>query len=122
MSVRVETLALIAALAVVIFTSAGAAPADSGKLVFAGKDGKLSYAPADAAGDTIPDFSNAGYMGGGVRIPEVAVKITLKPAAPPQDDTERIQQAIDEVAKMPLEKNGVRGAVLLARGNYRIEG
>src|SRR5947208_15217092 len=115
MSVRVETLALIAALAVVIFTSAGAAPADSGKLVFAGKDGKLSYAPSDAAGDTIPDFSNAGYMGGGVRIPEVPVKITVKPGdEPKRDDTQRIQQAIDAVAKMPLEKNGVRGAVLLA--------
>src|SRR5213082_450037 len=121
MSVRVATsIALVMALATVVRT-VFAAPADSSKLVFAGKDGKLSYAPTDAAGDIIPDFSNAGYMGGGVRIPEVPVKITLKPGDDPKrDDTERIQQAIDQVAKMPLEKNGTRGAVLLTRGKYRV--
>src|SRR5436190_10861411 len=95
--------------------AAGAEALDSSKLVFQGKDGKLIYAPVDAAGDIIPDFSNAGYMGGGVKIPEVPVTITLKPAATPQDDTDRIQQAIEQIAKLPLEKNGVRGAVLLTR-------
>ena len=37
-------------------------------MVYPGSDGKLVYVP-DEAGNTIPDYSNAGYMGGGVALP-----------------------------------------------------
>src|SRR5258707_15419923 len=61
------------------------------------------------------DFSHAGYMGGGVAIPTVPVKRTVKPTD--GDDTAAIQTAITEVAGMKLE-NGSRGAVLLEVGTF----
>jgi hypothetical protein len=93
------------------------------KLVFSGPDGKLKYEP-DENGNTVPDFSNCGYMGGGVAIPDAPVKVTLEPMATNReaDDTARIQKAIDDVSTMPLVKSGLRGAVLLKRGTYRING
>lgn len=66
-------------------------------------------------GDKIMDFSYAGYMGGGVEMPDIPVKITLNPQS--GDNTDAIQQAIDEVSKMPLV-NGFRGTVLLNPGTY----
>jgi hypothetical protein len=92
------------------------------KLVTIANDGRLRYAPADPAGDEIADFSNAGYMGGGVKLPDVPAKATLEPDAQSKDDTARIQQAIESIAKMPAESNGIRGTLLLKRGKYRIEG
>ncbi len=83
--------------------------------VHAGPDGKLVY-KTTARGDRIMDFSSAGYMGGGVALPNVPVKRTVKPSGGP-DDTAAIQEAIDAVAAMPLN-NGFRGAVLLAAGTY----
>lgn len=69
-------------------------------------------------GDKIMDFSYAGYGGGGISIPNVPVKITLDPQS--RDNTDAIQQAIDEVSTMPLI-NGFRGAVLLKPGTYNCE-
>src|ERR1700683_1229339 len=71
-------------------------------LVHLDKDGKLVYEPYDEQGDTIPDFSNCGYMGGGVKIPDVPVKATVEPITGSSDDTDRIQRAIKEVSAMPL--------------------
>lgn len=92
------------------------------KLVYPDSDGKLAYAPYTQEGDTIPDFSNCGYMGGGVEIPVAQVKITLSPDPNSQDDLPRIQDAIYQVSEMPLDKNGLRGAVLLKKGVYRLNG
>jgi len=103
-----------------------------------GEDGKLQYTP-DERGNLIPDFSRAGYMGGGVKIPDVRVKLTLKPrpdmnremeyyspsnaeAAGDGDDRQRIQEAIDRVSRLPLDSRGFRGAVLLKKGLYRVKG
>ena len=79
--------------------------------------GKLVY-KTTTAGDRIMDFSSAGYMGGGVGIPNVGIKITLYPIE--GDNSSAIQKAIDEVAKMPVVK-GFRGAVLLNPGTYNCE-
>ncbi len=68
--------------------------------------------------NTIPDFSFAGYKGGGVTIPEVPVVQTLSPSG--GDDTPFIQQAIDAVEALPPDANGFRGAVLLQAGCYEI--
>jgi hypothetical protein len=97
------------------------AAAQTSKLVSPRPDGKLQYTPAPN-GDTLPDFSNCGYMGGGVAIPDVPVKATLQPDANARDDTARLQAAIDELAKSPVDARGLRGAILLARGTYRIGG
>lgn len=49
------------------------------KWVYMNSEGKLAYKMTDK-GDRIMDFSHAGYMGGGVTIPEVPVRITLYPS------------------------------------------
>ncbi len=86
-----------------------------------GADGKLIYQP-DSQGNIIPDFSNCGYHGGGVALPsDVPAKMTLNPQ-PEGDDGARIQSALDEVGRMPVDSHGFRGAVQLAKGTYRIAG
>ena len=74
--------------------------------VYPGKDGKLIY-KTTPAGDKIMDFSHAGYMGGGVALPVVPVKKTVKPTGA-ADATETIQSAISEVASLPMVA-GFRG-------------
>src|SRR5438874_1486035 len=96
---------------------AAAAEKRTSDWVHRGPDGRLVY-KTTPAGDRILDFSHAGYMGGGVAIPNVAVKRSLKPSG--GDDAAAIQAAIDEVSALPLE-GGFRGAVLLAPGAYRCE-
>jgi len=77
-----------------------------------GPDGKLIY-KTTPAGDRLMDFSHAGYMGGGVAIPNIPVKRTVAPSG--GDDTRAIQAAINEVAALKLSE---RGAVLLAPGVF----
>ncbi len=83
-------------------------------------EGRLVYR-ADERGNAIPDFSRAGYGGGGVRLPELPVVETLSPRDA-GDDGARIQVALDKVGARPPDGRGFRGAVLLRRGTYRIEG
>src|SRR5829696_7080348 len=90
-----------------LFLIASNAPSQSPKTTSAPKsqwayitsNGKLAYKRL-AAGDRIMDFSFAGYMGGGVRIPSPPVKITIGPLE--GDNTDAVQKAIDEVSKMKL--------------------
>ncbi len=93
------------------------APASAWAYAQAG--GTLGYKALDAAGDRIMDFSYAGYMGGGVAIPDVPTLKTVSPSG--GDDTAAIQAAIDAVSALPLDA-GVRGAVLLAPGAYTLAG
>lgn len=85
------------------------------------QNNRLVYTP-DARGNTVPDFSRCGYMGGGVALPNVPVRLTLQPLPGDADDTERIQQAIDRVSQEKPDRNGFRGAVLLQHGTYRVNG
>jgi len=87
-------------------------------LVYPGTDGKLVYV-ADTMGNKIPDFSNAGYKGGGVPIPYVANKETVWPVL--GDNSANIQAAIDRVSELPPDASGYRGAVLLKIGMYELE-
>ena len=84
-----------------------------------GSDGRLSYNP-DAHGNRVPDFSYAGYKSGEVPIPDVPIKVVVPIIS--GDATHRIQSAIDYVSTLPLDKNGIRGAVLLSKGTYHITG
>lgn len=87
------------------------------KWVYPDAKGRLRSS-ADARGNRIMDFSHAGYKGGGVRIPDVGVARTVKPAA--GDNTAQIQAAIDDVSKCTPDANGFRGAVLLEQGMYDV--
>jgi hypothetical protein len=87
-------------------------------LVYPGTDGRLVYV-ADSLGSRIPDFSNAGYKGGGVAIPYVPVKVTVWPV--PGNNSDHVQAAIDRVSAMPIDASGFRGAVLLKMGTYLLE-
>jgi len=87
-------------------------------LVYPGTDGRLVYI-ADSLGNAIPDFSNAGYKGGGVSIPYVAVKETIWPVL--GDNSDSIQAAIDRVSALPPDASGFRGAVLLKMGMYQLD-
>ena len=82
-------------------------------------DGKLTY-NADNYGFTLPDFSHAGYRGGGIPLPQVAVVKEVTAIA--GDNTQNIQAAIDFVGAMPKNSEGFRGAILLKAGKYAIAG
>ncbi len=68
-------------------------------------------------GDQIMDFSHAGYKGGGIALPDVPVRVSVKPSGT-GDDTKTIQAAIDQVSAMQPDKYGFRGAVLLTPGTF----
>jgi hypothetical protein len=85
-------------------------------------DGRIVYTHTPA-GDRIPDFSYAGYHGGGVALPTVVAKATVQPSG--ADDTAAIQSAIDKVAHLPLidgPGGASRGAVELAPGEFHCAG
>jgi len=135
---RLPLAPLVALLIAALFCGIGAGSNSNGtsEWVYPGPDGKLVY-KTTPAGDRIMDFSYAGYEGGGVALPDVPVKVTVKPFGGTDylehaggaildplkvsyvgvDETATIQAAINEVAAMPL-KDGFRGAVLLAPGTF----
>lgn len=84
-----------------------------------GGDGRLKYHPDDF-GNIVPDFSLAGYRNGGVALPVAPVVERLAAIAGSEDDSQRIQTAINKAASAPENPaNGIRGAVLLTQGIYR---
>lgn len=94
-------------------------------LVYMATSGKLAYNKFANEGETnkdnvVPDFSTAGYKGGGVALPNIPVKKTINAIA--GDNRLNIQNAINEVKNLPADANGFRGAVLLQSGNYDVEG
>jgi len=94
-------------------------------LVSLGAGGTLEYKTYANTGQTnavnrIPDFSFAGYKGGGVSLPSVSVAAVVQPVT--GDARAVIQTAIDNVSKLPMDGNGYRGAVLLKSGRYEVNG
>lgn len=93
------------------------------------KEGKLSHT-SDKQGNhpslegelakQIPDFSYAGYMASEKAIPNLDNKIYVPKQE--QDATQIIQAAIDYVSALKPNKSGFRGAVLLAKGTFKIKG
>ena len=107
------------------FSDAESGNEPTSALAYPGPDGKLVYTTYCNVGDTrplntLPDWSNCGYMGGGVKIPYIPVKKIVEPVA--RDDRASIQAAIDDVSRLPFDSNGFRGAVLLKKGTYEVEG
>lgn len=84
-----------------------------------GANAALTYT-ADSAGNRLPDFSCAGYGGGGVPLPDVPARVLVAPVT--GDAGPRLQAAIDFVAGLAPDAHGIRGAVQLAAGRYEIAG
>lgn len=86
---------------------------------------KLTYVPFAMRGqsnkiNTIPDFSHAGYKGGGVLLPtDISIEATVSPEE--GDDSPRIQAAIDRVSALEADEQGFRGVVLIKAGHYSLE-
>lgn len=81
--------------------------------------GRLFYTP-ESNGDRIPDFSYCGFKASEEAIPFVPVKVVVPVIK--GDATLRIQSALDYVASLPDYGTGIRGAVLLQKGNYEVNG
>ncbi len=88
-------------------------------LVEVNQNGRLEYHP-DQYGNRIPDFSYAGYRNGMEPIPDVPVVMEIEPVV--GDNTNHIQIAINTVEAMPLDGDGLRGALLLKAGIYPVSG
>ena len=91
----------------------------SQRYVHRAADGTLVY-ETGPRGDRMPDYSHAGYLGGGVALPLVPARVLVGPLD--GDATAEIQRAIDHVAALPPAADGFRGAVLFASGTYEIRG
>ena len=112
------TCRLLLLLSVLAAPAAGAQSWESA-IVSTGPDGRLQYA-TDGEGNRVPDFSRAGYRGGGVELPVVPTVRTLAPVE--GDDTASIQAALDAVMALPMGADGRRGALELSAGTYEIAG
>jgi len=96
-------------------------------LVSVGSSGRLHYAlyaerGSDSPDSIVPDFSRAGYHGGGIALPapdSLPVRAMLSPSSS-GDDYARIQQAIDTISARAPDARGIRGVVLLKRGRYTL--
>ncbi|MGC2297582.1 MAG: hypothetical protein WA476_02190, partial [Acidobacteriaceae bacterium] len=108
------------ALPLALFVASGPASWAQSRWAHFGPDGKLVYART-SRGDRIPDFSSAGYRGGGVAHPTVLTRVRIAPTNTP-DDTPTLQAAIDQLATLPPDTNGHRGAVELAPGTFHLMG
>ena len=107
---------ICALLVIFVATLVRAEPEPRAASVWAHLDatGKLAYQTLPA-GDRIMDFSFAGYMGGGVKLPRAPVEKLVKHSG--GDDTLAIQAALDEVARLPAV-DGFHGGVMLEPGEF----
>ncbi|HYG22059.1 MAG TPA: DUF6298 domain-containing protein [Verrucomicrobiae bacterium] len=101
------------------FAAASVCAAPLPPIISMGTNGLLRYHD-DSEGDRIPDFSSCGYRGGEAAIPAATVVIFVD--ARGGDSTERIQRALNHVATLPPNSDGLRGAVLLSRGRHEVFG
>lgn len=109
------TLWLIGAL----FVQIGWAQSWQSKFISINENQQLEY-KSDAEGNILPDFSKVGYASGEKPIPEVQVVEIVEPVA--GDNLKNIQNAIDKVAARSLDANNFRGAILLKKGIYNVNG
>ncbi|HEX6426311.1 MAG TPA: T9SS type A sorting domain-containing protein [Niastella sp.] len=97
------------------FSQAPLVSLQNGQLVY----NKYANARQTNVVNQIPDFSNCGYRGGGVKIPDVPVVKTIQPV--PGNNRALIQAAIDSVSALTADANGRRGAILLKAGIYAVD-
>ncbi|MSU27920.1 MAG: pectate lyase [Pedosphaera sp.] len=102
-----------------LFTHSALAAPKPLPIISLAPDGKLTY-DLDQRGNRPPDFSTCGYAGQDRPIPDAPIRLVI--AAQPGDATARIQRAIDHVATLAPDTNGLRGAILLLKGRHEIHG
>ncbi len=95
----------------------GTSYAQTSALVSVGTNGHLVYT-ADAKGNIVPDFSAVGYKNSEAPIPTIGVVLTINPVV--GDNLANIQNAVNQVAAMPLDANGFRGTILFTAGTYNV--
>ncbi len=83
--------------------------------------GRYAARGASVADQLVPDFSFAGYEGGGVALPLVGAP-TVAVSAVAGDNRARIQAALDTAAAQPRGPDGFRAVVVLAPGTYEVDG
>ncbi|WP_245777022.1 DUF6298 domain-containing protein [Sinomicrobium oceani] len=84
-----------------------------------GSKGEPEYVK-DEHGNRIPDFSYSGYSASEYPVPDVPVKIYVPRVT--GDATALLQEAIDYVSRQKPGKDGFRGAVLLDKGTFTLQG
>jgi len=89
------------------------------KLVKLDTAGRLVMMPWNEQGDRIPDFSYCGYRNGGVKLPDVPTLVTLEPSGA-EDESGRIQAALDDLGKRLEKTPDGRGALLLKKGLWKV--
>jgi hypothetical protein len=107
----------VALLACALLANAVSASAQTNTLVNYGANGLLSYGTI-GSGNVVPDYSGVGYKNSEEAIPSVPTVLTLSAVA--GDNRAAIQAAIDQIAAMPVQPNGFRGALLLNAGYYEV--
>jgi hypothetical protein len=110
---------LLAFLCFSVFNVLQAQTAWQSELISVDSKGNLTY-KQDKNGYVIPNFSHAGYKGGGIELPEVSTMKEI--SAIPGDNTKQIQDAINYVGSLPKNSDGMRGALLLKAGKYDVFG
>ena len=78
-----------------------------------------AFPPASVKSPVAIDFSYAGYEAGR-EVPSIKAVLMVRPSG--GDDTALIQGALDRVAVRPIGADGFRGALLLARGRFKVSG
>lgn len=114
-----KNIQLLALLCFSVFNVLHAQTAWQSELISVDSKGNLTYKP-DKNGYVIPNFSHAGYKGGGIELPVVSTVKEI--SAIPGDNTKQIQDAINYVGSLPKNSDGIRGALLLKAGKYDIFG
>ena len=104
-------------LILIIVVLQGTIHAQTSSLVSVGTNGRLVYT-ADTKGNVVPDYSAVGYRNSEAPIPTIGVVVTVNPVA--GDNLANVQNAINQVAAMPLEANGFRGTILFTAGTYNM--
>ena len=107
---------LVSLVLILVFVQ-GTSYAQTTALVSVGTNGHLVYT-ADAKGNIVPDFSAVGYKNSEAPIPTIGVVLTINPVV--GDNLANIQNAVNQVAAMPLDTNGFRGTILFTAGTYNV--
>ncbi|RPD41713.1 T9SS type A sorting domain-containing protein [Chitinophaga barathri] len=89
---------------------------ENGRIVY----GRYANQGQSNEDNQVPDFSNAGYHGGGMPLPVLAATDSIQPVE--GDNRAHIQAAIDRIAALAPDANGMRGVLLLKAGIYPVEG
>lgn len=86
------------------------------------QDMTLTYTQAADTGDRVPDYSHAGYGGGGVPLPVDGYGAPVVHLSPGGDDLARITEAVANISKLPLNSRGFRGVLQLSAGTFNLTG